>query len=531
MYRDDMKPDRLRELVARSVWLHLAKLNASGLVLDESTAARLTELSIAYPQWHLAANESDEFSHWTSGTGDPDYEESQDVEIAPRKRRVLVQWLRLPSPKHRPFYEDTWRDVCRTRFSCSLCALCDLARDGVWPTDRWREALHTWAEEGMVLRSWRYAAPLVKTMPDDTLQETIHAVTWWMKAASKATDRHEDVLLDLCGRALRLPLDGGTGIESNGNPIDKPVTKAINHPIGHVTQALINLWLKGEPNDNDLLSAKIRPIFTQICDVQIDRLRHGRVLLGAHLIALFRVDRLWTAQYLLPLFAWSNPAEAKAVWEGFLWSPRLYQPLLTAFKTQFLETANHYAELGAHRQRFAAFLTYMSLSSTEGYSMGEFRSAIGALPQAGLESCARALAQALEGAADQREDYWRNRVQPFWQQVWPRFRGLANPQIAESLIGLAIAARGEFPAAVAAVRYWLQPIEYPDYVVRLLYESGLCKRFPAEALLLLTTAIDEQSRVPQKIGNCLDQIAEAAPNLAQDVPYRRLREYARTGGN
>ncbi len=38
----------------------------------------------------LANNERDEFSHWMSGTGDPDYEESRDVDIAPRKRRDLV---------------------------------------------------------------------------------------------------------------------------------------------------------------------------------------------------------------------------------------------------------------------------------------------------------------------------------------------------------------------------------------------------------------------------------------------------------
>ena len=54
-----------------------------------------------------------------------------------------------------------------------------------------------------------------------------------------------------------------------------------------------------------------------------------------------------------------------------------------------------------------------------------------------------ALAQALEGAADQREDYWRNRVQPFWRHVWPKSRDLTNPRISAALIRLVIAARGE----------------------------------------------------------------------------------------
>lgn len=531
MYRDDLDLDRWEGLVARSIWLHLAKLQASGLTLGASAAITLTELSTAYPQWQLAPNERDEFSHWMSETGDPDFEASRDVDTAPRKRRDLVQWLRKPLPERRPFYADTWRDVCRTHFMNSLYALCDLARGSVWPAERWREALQTWAEERMVSRSWHYAAPLVETIPDAVLQEIMHAVTWWLEATSKVIDCHEGILFDLCHRVLALPLEADSGITRNGESIGQPVTEAINHPVGNVTQALINLWFTRKPNDNDLLPEDIATIFTEICNVQVDRFRHGRVLLGSHLIALFRVDRPWTEQYLLPLFAWDAPTEARAVWEGFLWSPRLYLPLLEAFKPQFLETANHYAELIEYRQQYAALLTYASLGPTEGYSVDEFRSAIGALPQEGLEQSAQVLTQALEGAADQREDYWRNRVQPFWQQVWPQSLDLASPRMAESLTRLVIAARGEFHAALCTVRHWLQPIEYPDYVIGILHKSGLCRRFPADALLLLDIVVSDPQWLPQELGHCFEEIVGTAPNLAQDVRYLRLQELARRRGS
>lgn len=526
------EPDWWEQHVLYAMWVRLAKLKATGLSLGTLAATRMAKISTSYPKWKLATNERDEFSHWMSGTGDPDYEDSRDVDIAPRKRRELVQWLTKPMPERRPFYEDTWREVCRTRFFHSLFALRDLALDDVWPAGRWREALQAWAEEGMVLRSWRYAAPLVQTMPDAVLQEIDHAVTWWAEAASKSINCHEDILLDLCCRVLALPLEAGSGsrIIRNGVETYDPVGSAINHPIGHVTQALINLWFKQNPNDNDLLPAELKPSFTRLCDVQIDRFRHGRVLMGSRLIAFFRVDRPWTEQYLLPLFGWANPVEAKPVWEGFLGSPRLYQPLLTAFKSQFLDSANHYADLGEHRQQFATFLTYAALGSTEGYTVEEFRSAIGSLPQEGLEESAQALSQALEGSADQREDYWKNRAQPFWQQIWPKSRDLATRRIAESLTRLVIAARGELPAALAAVQDWLQPIEHPDYVVHLLHEAGLCSRYPADALSLLNAVIADQQWAPRELGQCLDQIAQAAPNLAQDARYKRLREYFRRRG-
>lgn len=530
MYRGNLEPDRWQHLAARSIWLRLAKLSASGLGLGAAAKARLAELSSSYPQWQLAANESDEFSHWISGTGDPDYEQGRDIDTAPRKRQELVQWLMKPQPERRPFYEDTWREVCRTRFFHSLFALRDLALEGVWPAGRWREALQAWSEEGLVLRSWRYAAPLVQTMPDTVIQDITNDVTWWIKAASKTINRYEDVLLDLCSRVLALSLEAGTKMMRNGEPIDQPVTEAINHPVGHVTQAMINLWFKRNPNDNDLLPADVKPFFTALCDVQVAQYRHGRVLLGSDLIAFFRVDRIWTEHNLLPLFSWSNPAEARRVWEGFLWSPRLYQPLLTAFKPQLLESATHYGDLGAHRQQFAAFLTYVALGPTDAYTMDEFRSAFAALPQDGLEASAQALFQALEGTADQSEDYWKNRVHPFWKEVWPKSRDLATPRIAECLTRLTIAAQGEFPAALAAVRDWLQPIEHHHYVVHLLRESGLCGRYPADALLLLAIVISDQQWAPRELGQCLDEIAEVDPQFLQDAQYHRLREYFRRRG-
>jgi hypothetical protein len=528
MFRGDLEKDRWQDLVDHSVWLHLAKLNTSGVVLGASAVARLAEISAANPTWQLAIDDRDEFSSWMSGTGDPGYENSRDVDIAPRKRSELVQWLTKPMLERRPFYEDTWREVCRTRFFHSLLALCDLARDGVWPAGRWREALQTWAEDEAVFRSWRYAAPLVQSMPDAVLQEITHAVTRWIEAASKSINCHEDILLDLCRSVLALPLEAGSGyrIIHNGIETYDPVGSAINHPIGHITQALINLWFKQNPNDNDLLPTDLKPIFTTLCDAQIDRFRHGRVLMGSQLIAFFRVDPQWTERHLLPLFGWSNPVEAKAAWEGFLWSPRLYQPLLTAFKSQFLDSAKHYADLGGHRQQFATFLTHAALGPTEGYTVDEFRSAIGSIPQEGLEKSAQALSQAVEGAADQREEYWKNRAQPFWQQIWPKSRDLATPRIAESLTRMVIATRSEFPSALAAVQDWLQPIEHPNYVVHLLHDSGLCSRYPADTLSLLNAAIADQQWAPRELRQCLDQIEQATPHLAQDARYLRLSEYS-----
>lgn len=530
MYLEELEEESWQNLVSRSVWLHLAKLSESGVNLTDTAQARFAELSNANPQSHLHDNERDEFLHWMIGAGDPDYEESSDIDIAPRKRQELLQWLTKSRPVRHTGYEDSWRDVCRTRFFHSLFALCDLAKGGNWPTERWREALQTWSEDALYKRSWHYAAPLISTMPDSLMQEIAHALTWWIQAVSNSVTQHEEIFLHLCQRIMLLPLEISTGINMNGEPIRSPVTESINHPIGHITQALTTFWFKQNPSDNDLLPPTLQPIFLKICDIRNDGYRHGRVILASNLIAFFRVDRIWTEQNMLPLFNWVNPVEARAAWEGFLWSPRLHQPLLIVLKTQLLECSNHYTQLGEHRKQFAFLLTYMALDQTEGYSTDEFKSALEALPNEGIEASAQALSQAIEGAADKSEDYWKNRVQPFWKQIWPKSGRFATPRIAESFARLMIACGDQFPVAYNLLQDWLKPIAHADYVVRQLHESGLCMSFPEESLRLLHAIIPEQHWAPLDLGKCLEEIGENASKLLLDDQYQKLQTYFRRRG-
>ncbi len=507
MFRNDIDPDRLQSIVG----LYLVKLKESGGNLGNAALQRLNDLSAANPEWTQASNDSNKHT--------------RSIEPALRNRYELVDWLKQPQSSEYLFHQDNWCETCRTRFFHCAYALCDLAKEDLWPSGRWNEALQVWSEEGRVMRSWRFVAPLVQIMPDKVFQEIAHSVSWWLEAISKSIDRHEAIFLDLCSRVLTLPYQENPDKGTSG------VTSAINHPIGQVTRALLNQWFKRELNDNDKLPGELEPSFTNICDSLKESFRHGRVVLASKLITLFRVDQAWTEAHLLPLFDWTaNPVEAQAVWNGFLWSPRLYPPLLIAFKEQFLDTARHYTELGELGNQFVAFLTYAALEPPDTYTFTDFRDAIEVLPQQGLDESARALFQALEGAGEQREEYWKNRIQLFWQNIWPKSRERASHGVANSLALLSIAARGEFPSALSTVLDWLRPIEHSDYVVERLHESGLAKRFPEDSLKLLDTILIVQPWAPLELRQCLDEIAQSAPELRQDPRYLRLDEYARRYG-
>ncbi|MFT5133170.1 MAG: hypothetical protein ACI9SC_001639 [Gammaproteobacteria bacterium] len=535
MYREGIEPEQWQVMADRSIWLRLTKLKLSVTQIGEAALMRLDALSAANPNWQLASNEQDEFSHWSSGTGDPDYQDNREIDIAPRKRKDLVDWLQQERPESYSFYENTWRETCRTRFFHSLLALRDLAKKGIWPPDSWQEALQAWSEDAVVYRSWCNAAPLVRRMSEEILQENIHAVTWWMEAASKKIDLYKDkdkeILFELCSRLLAIPLDADSGIRQNGEPINNPMNEALNHPVGNIALTLLNFWFKTKPSDNETLPEDIKLFFDQLCDVRVERFRHGRVWLASNLIPLFRTDRSWTETHLLPLFDWSRCAnEAKAAWAGFLSSPRLYRPLLAAFKSQFLLTARHYAEMGGNKRNFAFFITYAALDRVESYTTEDFQTAIGILPKEGLEEVAQALLQALEGAGEQREDYWKNRIQRFWQTIWPKSRDLATNTLAESLARLCIASGSEFGSALEAVVDWLIPIEYPNYVVHCLHESRLCFDFPEPALRLLGALLADQPSVPMELDKCLESIASADKMLVNNTVFKRLHEYSRRRG-
>lgn len=520
-FRDNIEDDKWNYIDDYSIWLRLRKLQNSGVKLDSDALQQLNKLSQENPKYQLEGHEKEEFSHWMSGTGDPDYTSSQKIDIAPRKRSDLVAWLKLPASDKSPFYRDTWHDTCRTRLFHCLYALCDLAKEDLWPIERWRVALQVSSEGNRILLSWRFIAPLIQKIPEKDLQELLNSLTWWLESASKVIDIHETIFLDLCSRVLSLSFDKTEN--------DLSIADAINHPIGHITQALLNFWFKQKPNDNDKLPKNIEPLFTQLCDTSKEQFRNGRIILTSQSIAFFRADYSWAEKNILPLFDWSNNnTEAKVAWKGFLWSPRLYTPLLLAFKTYFFDTAKHYEDLGKSSQSFVSFMTYLALNNVESYSQQDFQSAIIGLPEKGLEEVASYLAQVLKGAGEQREEYWRNRILPFWQNIWPKSIGLVTKRIIESLARLSIAAGNEFPTALNTIFHWLKPIEHNDYILNLLYESGLSKSFPKDTLRLLSAIIDEQQRVASKLRECLNDIIKANSELELDPSYKKLNSYLQT---
>ncbi|MCG2583837.1 SIR2 family protein [Massilia sp. TS11] len=516
MFREDVEPERLQKTCDHMIWLRLAKAQQAGGRLSDRALTRLQAVAVQFPGLQLQADERDEFSSWMDSGN-----ELRTFVVAPKTRRELVEWLQIEVTDQ--WQEDDWRERCRDHFGAASTALIRLSQDGKWPIDRWRQALQAWAESSLLSRSWRVVAMVLEGAPDQVLQSLAHPLAWWLRSQAKSFVGHDATFLRLVARLVM------NSKADKYEPDDDPVNRAINHPIGQSVEAVLHWWYRQILEDDQGLSREIKPLLTDLCDLRVSVFALGRTILAAHLVSLFRVDPDWAKMELIPVFDWArSPEDARCVWEGFLWSPRLYVPLLEALKEPLLDTANHYDQLGKHHGQYAAFLTYAALETESPFSKTELKKATHSLPSAGLEEAAQALIRALDGAGEQRSEYWENRIQPYLKAVWPKSRASVTKSISESFARLAVATNQMFPEAFDALKHWLGPIEHPDYVVNLLSEAEICRKFPDAALEFLALVIESTTQwPPSQLAACLRQIREALPGSATHSRFIRLAEYVR----
>ena len=527
MFKNDLDQKDWEQIIDREIWLRLAKLHYAGGEMSSTAISKLEKISKKYPKWILSDDEKEEFPFWMESgkRWSIDEETPEGFARAPIIKTRLMEWLQKYPGSHRFSSIDGWQTRCRENPEIALQALSELAHTNNWPVDRWREALQIWSEESFLMNSWPKIATVLNSAPDDIIKSIAYSLSAFIQKVGKIFKDDEDLFFKSCERILEIDYD------DDGNS-DDPITRAINHPIGYVTQALLDWWYRNNLEDDQGLPQCLKELFSKICDTQEDKFRHGRILLTAHAITLFRVDKEWTTNFLLPLFEWrTSPNEARCAWIGFLWSPRLYKPFVHAVREQILETPKHYHSLDDSGKQFADFITFLSLDPSDIFTIKELTDAVAQMPINGLENSSQALVRAIEGSRDKRKSYWQNRILPFIHNIWPKTIELITTKISENFAHLCISASEAFPDAIKIIGHWLKPIQDPDYIIHLLYEAKLCEKFPKDALYFLDTVIgDNVQWIPRKLEQCLEGIKTNNKKLGKDIRFIRISDLIRRKG-
>ena len=513
MFRKDIEDEEWSDLVDRTIWRRLARLQSDGVELSQKASSKLDTLKQKH-SWDLAKDDQDDFPVWLEPASNIVGEHSH----APQEKDELIEWLR-ENHKTNILQTDNWGVLCKQKFEITSGALIDLAKQGEWLEDRWGQAFSTWADDELLEKSWDRIPKVIIDAPDSLIGAVgVYLGRWLRKQASKF-EGQEEKFFSLIKRILKLEYQDFIQDDEYD-----PLNHAINHPTGIATEALLNWWYRRSLEDGQGLPDEIRHLLTHICDTKYEELRHGRVILATHVINLFRVDQEWTSMNFLRLFEWQQlEDEARAVWTGFLWSPRFYRPLIAAIKQPFLETAQRYEKLATPPRQYASLLVSAGMDPDETITKKELSNAI---RQEGLLSAiAGQLTRGLKGAGEQHVDYWHNRVKPYFRSIWPRSNDFKSPEISASLARLCVAAQKVFPGAYKELRYWLQHLEDREAtsIVYKLHNAGLSEQFPEDTLAFLDAIIGEQYQFPaNKLRDCLDAILEKRPDLARDRRFQRL---------
>ena len=148
--------------------------------------------------------------------------------------------------------------------------------------------------------------------------------------------------------------------------------------------------------------------------------------------------------------------------------------------------------------------------------------------------CARSLCQLLEGAGDQRSEYWENRVEPYFRSIWPKLRQFTDQekdQLSDILSRLCIEAKADFPRAFKMLHAWLRPVKHPFYILQQVLEARIAETHPLLTLDFLDILISENtSLMLTNLKDVLGVIENNAPEILSSKKFSRLLNQFRSNG-
>lgn len=510
--------------VERKKWLYLSKLQSSGVSLNNQANLFLETVVIKYPEWALEESDRDEFPIWCGDIKEIDTKTR--ISPMPNTELEIRDWLTKAcihddDPIWEARFFKQWGELClrhplkAARSIRTISPLVGQRELGIW-----RRFFQVVSDHGSLSRLWRMLSKAVVEFPIDYMEKLSNEITWWMYEASKRTNENQDDYLKISTKLISLKN------KSNDEEDLDIFVRAINDPLGRVALTLLNILFSQSPQAGQGLQDPLKKLFTSICDQTREELRPARMILASNLISLFRIDQQWTQENLLPLFSWKNDVEASVAWQGFLYSPKLYLPLLVQIKSELLETAFHFDSLGQYKGNYASFITHIALDKVRGVSKSELREVLNVMPKEGLKRVARVVYQ-LASASDKKASYWKNRVKPFLIGLWPNDKDKISPELSALLARIAITSDGSFSDAINTIINLLQPVTSLDLysICEEILKTRCAENYPKHTLDLLhkiCPARREVSVAETKFRKCLGAMVKADNKIMNDARYKKL---------
>ena len=322
---------------------------------------------------------------------------------------------------------DDWNVICRDEQQLTKDVLFELATEGHWLNERWKEALTQWtikegkSEDQDIAGSAIEIIKKLQNAPDVFLKNTLFSLCSWIRHYCRPlADNDKAVFLEFCKKLLTLSQD-----ESPPENYD-----AANTPSGAISEAL---WVTLSKADEGL-PEQTRAMFSHILDNE--GLNGGKTSLASIANFLYLADKEWTCNKLVPLFSFKDAGkseQALALWRAYFFRNQWYQPFILELKDEFLSLSqpDYYERL--KNSRYIPHLLQCALvtctggekgkaaTNQEGISCQEVKKCFSALNEDGLMTSLNDLSKMVDSIdKDNIEAYVDNCIIPFFEKIWPK---------------------------------------------------------------------------------------------------------------
>lgn len=501
-------------------------------MIPDVASVRLHEIELAHPEWQLLQEQGEEFiSRVTVRWGD---ETQYTADTLQSLSGPKLAFLLATEKKERGGLLSSWRQLVQKQCAKAGPVLLRLEKGGLLVPDVLRSTLNgltTRASKSVLRKRTWFIVGRILDEADDAVFAGLctEAAEWLRREAHELPADREKLFLQLWDRlyplAMKVPADQSMD----------PVTQAINHPAGHLAEALLDcLWAR-HPTIDSALPTDLVPRFSNMADGDTDGHLQSRILLVSRLYWIHWTDPAWAGQHLIPKLSFDASPEAAALWRGYLWSPQIGPNLMATLRKALIEAISHRAQLGDARRNLIRLFSFGCVEIPGSVPDGDVRHVLQMIDGEDLSEVASVLAEILEGAGKDAPIAWRARIRPWLERVWPTDISKQEPGVSRDLAVVAIRAGQAFSDAVEYLSKFMMRARDTMHVQHLLIGTEQPSKFPTSTVVLLKHLVDVESR-PVHYGahNGLQDVLECAlrayPELATSPDYQQLLDYARRYG-
>ena len=260
--------------------------------------------------------------------------------------------------------------------------------------------------------------------------------------------------------------------------------------------------------------------FRCIADSETPSAKLARVRLSPMLFVFFRIDPDWTKRTYFDRMDPTNEVKFDPfLWEGFFWHSRCPTDLLQAIKNLFFEILRYLDRIPDEiRSRAVELFTYLAVPPIYGINVDEAKDVLWRLGPDKLVYVARVLNVMLRDADEKSPMFWRETLQPWFTNVWPRRLTDRSPALTDSLAQMAIESGDAFPFVVEEItdvltnengRFALYSLNDNEK------DTKLVSKYPEASLTLIDKLFHEGSYI-SGLSELLNAIGKANPSLKKN---------------